>query len=120
MRFDLEGHPFTPYVRMTRRGKWVQERALLYLASQGTLKAIFREQMLANGWEPFRREPLGMEIAITMPGRLHKQDLDNQEKAIIDAAQGIVFPNDCWIDEKHSKREIGGDWLITVRVWRLK
>lgn len=120
MRFEIDGLRIIPYVRMTQAGKWVKPRAMQYIARQDELAWELAATMRANDWSPFDRTPLVVTIEITMPSRLHRQDLDNQEKAIIDAAQGIVYGNDLWIDEKHSRRLLGDEWKITLEVEELE
>ena len=106
---------FKPYVRMTRRGKFAAPQALEYLASQNALAWQFKEQM--RGEPMLQQVPLYVRITIGMSCGVHKCDLDNQVKAILDAAQGIVFKNDCWIDMLEASRGLGDNdhtW-VTVR-----
>lgn len=89
-----------PYVRMTRRGKWVDKRAQEYLSNKAWLVHQIKEQgcqMLAE------KTPLAVSIVIETPTP-YKGDLDNLVKAILDASQHIVFRNDCWIREIHACR----------------
>lgn len=86
-----------PFVRMTQRGKWVDAQAQEYLASKKHLQWQMLEQMRENGWELLARGiPLGVVIVIQPV--LHNRDLDNIAKATLDAAQGIVFEDDRWVD----------------------
>ena len=90
-----------PYVRMTRNGKWVDKRAQEYLNNKAWLVHQIKEQgceMLAE------KTPLAVTIQIETPTP-YKGDLDNLVKAILDAAQHIVFRNDCWIAEIYATRE---------------
>jgi crossover junction endodeoxyribonuclease RusA len=117
--FHLRG-PFVPYVRMTQRGKWVKARAQEYLASKDALGWQFKEQMQQNEWEMIPRGmPLSVTIGIVRTEGLHTRDLDNEVKAILDAAQGIVFEDDRWIDVLRAHRERGGDDVTTVVVGEL-
>jgi Holliday junction resolvase RusA-like endonuclease len=109
MQFTLTG-PIIPYVRMTRRGKWVNERAKEYLASQEALAWQFKEQ--CQGMLP-EKTPL-MVIAIIETPKLHKGDLDNIFKALADSAQGIVFSNDCWIDSISIQRKQASEYKAQV------
>lgn len=94
--FVLPGR-FKPYVRMTQRSKWVDPQAVEYLASKEHLQWQLQVQMREHGGELIpRRIPLGVLIFISPA--LHNMDLDNQEKALLDAAQGIVFEDDRWVD----------------------
>jgi Holliday junction resolvase RusA-like endonuclease len=104
--FILTGH-IVPYVRMTRRGKWVNERAKLYLASQEALAWQMKQTMSENDLPMLpERTPLQVSILITVSKRLHCSDLDNQVKAVLDAAQGVVFKNDLWIDMINARRSL--------------
>jgi Holliday junction resolvase RusA-like endonuclease len=92
---------------MTRRGKWVNQRAKLYLASQEALAWQMKQTMSENDLPMLpERTPLQVSILITVSERLHCSDLDNQVKALIDAAQGVVFKNDLWIDNIHAQRSL--------------
>ena len=44
-----------------------------------------------------RGTPLAVEIYIHPAN--HRRDIDNELKALLDAAQGIVFEDDRWVDE---------------------
>jgi crossover junction endodeoxyribonuclease RusA len=115
MHFVLEG-PFKPYVRMTQRGKWVKPQAREYLASKDRLAQQFQEQ-LAGNWSCVERgTPLRIEIAITHAGGFHNRDLDNEIKAILDAAQGVVFDDDRWVDLIVAARGLGEREQIAIQV----
>ena len=116
MIFRIEGK-LKPYVRMTRRGKWVSPEAQEYLASTFKIVWQFKEQMAMYDYEMWPAQtPLAVNIHIEMASALHRSDLDNQVKAILDAAQGIVFLNDCWIDKIVATRGIGEDFITIFRV----
>lgn len=105
MTFTLTGK-IKPYVRMTRRGKWVSDDAQEYLASQAAIAHQLKQQMNARGWEMLpAKTPLAVELSIATD-KVHISDLDNTLKAVLDAANKIVFADDCWIDR--------------VKVWRYK
>lgn len=109
MQFTLTGK-ILPYTRMTRRGKWVNERAKEYLASQEALAWQFKQQcpeMLPG------QTPLLVKAIIETPTP-HRGDTSNLYKAIEDAAQGIVFSNDCWIDSISIQRKRATDYRATV------
>ena len=107
MRFVIQGK-FKPYVRMTQRSKWANPQARQYLNSQAAVRAQIAIQKQRAGWDMIPPQtPFVAYIDIQMPGRLHCQDLDNQIKAIIDAAQGIVFPDDRWLDATVATRRLG-------------
>lgn len=109
MQFVLTGR-ITPYTRMTRRGKWVNERAKEYLASQEALAWQFKEQ--CSEMLP-KQTPLLMRAIVETP-KPHTGDLDNIFKALADSAQGIVFSNDCWIDSISVQRKRAADYRATV------
>lgn len=107
MKFTLIGK-IKPYVRMTRRSKWVNKEAIAYNSNQVELKARLQAAMSAAGYDPIpARTPFAVHILITMPGRLHCQDLDNQIKAVLDACQHVVFPDDRWMDNITADRVLG-------------
>lgn len=115
MQFILTGK-IIPYVRMTQRGKWVDERAQEYLSNKDELARQFRRQcpeMLPE------QKPLLMVAIIETPTP-HKGDLDNICKAILDAAQGIVFRNDCWIDMISIQRKRAKEYKAQVQIEELK
>lgn len=105
-RFTITGH-IMPYVRMTYRGKLVNPRAIAYRASQERIGWQLSEQMMEQGWFMLpERTPLLARLSFRLTERLHCSDIDNQAKAVIDAAQGIVFRNDLWIDKQFEEREL--------------
>ena len=110
-------HHIKPYTRMTKRGKFVQEDAIAYIASQGALQWEYKKQMMAQNWEMIPAGPsIVLGIEINMPARLHGCDLSNQIKAIEDAANKIVWADDRYIDTITADRMTGPDWKITVFV----
>lgn len=112
MIFTITGK-IKPYTRMTRRGKWVNPEALEYLASKEAIACQFKEQV--NGQMFPDKTPLLVVISIETLTP-HKGDVDNLAKALIDSAQGIVFKNDCWIDEIRVKRCRGKEYRATVMI----
>lgn len=93
---ELQG-PFKPYVRMTQKGKFVRPEARAYLDSKMYLQLQMKAQMAGREMLP-GQSPLECQIGICHAGGFHNRDLDNEVKAILDAAQGIVYPDDRWID----------------------
>ena len=107
-----------PFVRMTQRGKWVDPQAQAYLASKEHLAWQMLQQMQANEWEMIPRGiPLGTVILI-QPAR-HNSDLDNLAKAMLDAAQGVVFEDDRWVDVIIAARHDGKEEIGRLTVFRL-
>jgi Holliday junction resolvase RusA-like endonuclease len=100
--------PFVPYTRMTQRSKWTR-RSQRYLKSQHAMRRVFAQQW--GNRPPLSKQPFRVVILIEMKkGKhrgLHRQDLDNQAKAIIDAAQSVVFVDDRWMDWQTQRRKIG-------------
>lgn len=113
--FTIRG-PVVPYVRMTRRGKFVKASAKRYLASQESMQWQFVAEMDRNGWEKFPAgQPLHVTIAVRYIDR--RSDLDNVVKAILDAANGIVWEDDRWVDSISAWRyDMGGEKEIAVQV----
>ncbi len=121
-----------PYVRMTRRGlhrayivkngKPVRNPAQRYLASQDDLKYAIKQQLLAKGHQAdalplFKNgQPIQVMLTVCVSRRLHTKDLDNQVKAILDAAQGLIFENDLWIDRISAERSLGEEDLVELVV----
>lgn len=101
-----------PYVRMTRRSKRVNPRAMAYNTNQLEIKARFKEQLIEKGHRTdafpifAAGVPLHAHIIIHRSEALHKRDLDNQVKAILDAAEDIIFANDLWIDRITAERSL--------------
>lgn len=110
--FALDGR-FKPYVRMTQRGKWVKPQAQEYIASKAALGFQMRVQMAQRGWDMLPGQtPLCVKVWISPP--LHNRDLDNEVKALLDAAQGVVFPDDRWVDRIEAVRVYAGGEEGTV------
>jgi Holliday junction resolvase RusA-like endonuclease len=96
-----------PYVRMTRAGKYVKLDALEYRASQAELAWQIRQQMGESGMlELPGQTPLRARMKIQTVS-LHTCDLDNQLKAILDAGNKILYPDDRWIDHVVVERSKG-------------
>jgi len=105
MDFLIEGQ-FKPYVRMTQRGKFVKPEAQEYLSSKAGIGLQLKARMSRQGWEMLpARTPLTVHVLIYHANGFHNRDLDNEVKALLDAAQGIVFHNDCWVDAITARRQ---------------
>jgi Holliday junction resolvase RusA-like endonuclease len=112
--FTLSG-AIKPYVRMTQRSQWKDRQALEYKISQVALKVQFRNQMSLLGVDPLpEHTPLSLELDFVVSQNLHTKDIDNMTKAVIDAAQRIVFRNDCWIDRVTVSRRLGDQDIANV------
>jgi Holliday junction resolvase RusA-like endonuclease len=96
---------------------WVKPEAQEYLASKAAIALQFRSQMA--GGEMIGRHPLGVEILFCRTGGFHHCDLDNLVKGVLDAANGIVYADDRWIDSIIANRIAhGGSEDKTIfKVW---
>ena len=109
-QFEIRGY-IVPYTRVTQRSKH-GPRAMRYFTSQEKIGYQLKHQMRDNEWDMLPTStPLRVEIHIFRKGGLHTCDLDNQAKAILDAAQGIVFKNDLWIDDIEALRQLSDDGI---------
>lgn len=115
--FRVDGF-IVPYVRMTRRGKYVDPRAQLYLSSKDAVTYQIQNQMALADMDMFKHKtPLFASVNFTLERALHKSDLDNQLKAVFDAMNKVVYTDDCWIDGFTVLRELGDVYktLITIK-----
>lgn len=120
MLFTITGR-IKPYVRMTHRGKWTNPQAQEYLASKAAVGYQLTRQMADAGYDMMPDQtPLKVRLELCQPKSLHIADLDNIAKAVIDSAQGIVFRNDCWIDEIEASRKLGDNYVarFEVEIWQ--
>lgn len=106
-----------PYVRMTRRGKYVRQTAKDYLASKENLSWSFKAQMAENGYEKIgKRTPFEIEILYFAPN-IFQFDLDNLVKAVLDAGNGIIYPDDRWCQEiTHALKTRGTDFYLELKI----
>jgi len=118
LRFILTSK-IKPYVRMTRRGKFSSTSAQEYLASQENLKWQFQQQMVENSWQIFDKIPLAIELSVSAK-KVHSHDLDNVLKAVLDAANKIVYTDDRWIDEMRIRRYKADEHKAILLVWKLE
>ena len=115
MRFTILGK-IQPYTRTTQKQKFVDERYQRYRASQHGIRLQLRAQMRREGWEMLpERTPL--DVCLWFYPADHRCDLDNLVKAVLDAAQGIVFKDDRWVDSICAVRGTGEQrCVLRVRV----
>ena len=112
--FRIEGR-VKPYVRMTRRSKHVNPQAIEYISSQEVLKLALKNQMVEHGWEMLPGQtPLTVSIWITPPS--HRRDIDNEAKAILDAMNELVYPDDRRVDGLFVSRCLGEPNGIDIHV----
>jgi Holliday junction resolvase RusA-like endonuclease len=97
-----------PYVRMTQRSRYSEPQAIEYIASRNRLRDDMRTLMLANRWQMIPRG-VPMEVGIIIGWCRHNQDLDNIVKAVLDAANGVIYEDDCWIDSIEAARALSVD-----------
>ena len=114
----IEDVSIKPYVRMTKRGKWVKPQAKEYLASKSNLQWKIKEAMQEHGYRMMpEKEPLYVSaIVLVHTSQGHRADLDNILKAILDACNGIVYPDDRWIDSIDIDRKIGDNEYLGLLV----
>ena len=119
MRYTLVG-PIKPYVHRTHRGKY-SDRADAYHASQNVIRWQLKQQMRDAGVDIIPKGvPLRLRIDVTVPSSMgHRCDCTNLQKGIEDAAQGVVFENDCWVDDIRTTRSIGAAWRAVLEVEEL-
>ncbi len=105
-----------PYVRMTQKGKWVDPQAREYLASKGQLASALRFQMLRYVWDPIpAKTPFAISLHYQAPN-IFQFDLDNVLKAVMDAANGLIFPDDRWCVEVRRLTKQRGPFALTFEV----
>lgn len=105
-----------PYVRMTQKGKWSDPQAREYLASKSQLAYAFRTQMLRYGYEPFpAKTPFGVSLTYQAPN-IFQFDLDNILKAVMDAANGVVFTDDRWCIKVRDMNKQRGPFALTFEL----
>ncbi len=116
LHFTITGE-IIPAVRMTHRSKFADPKAQEYLANQDVIAWQLKIQMMDSSWELIPNGTrLAVEAEVSMPEIERKQDLDNILKAILDAAQGIVFQNDCWFDLMKISRVQGEEYKARLEV----
>ena len=113
--FTIEGH-ITPYTRMTQRSMW-NARSQLYLASKEAIRVQYQAQMALHNWRCIGRQPIGVGIKLYGNIKQRKCDLDNQIKALLDAANDCVFDDDRWVDDIHALRFEDDEETVEVRVF---
>ena len=103
---------------MTQRGKFVKVNAQEYLSSKDYIGWQLKEQMQQYGWTMLPTQtPLFVRVVFYIPRRMHGCDIDNLAKAALDAAQGIVFKDDRWVDALNVYREYGDKYEARLDIW---
>ena len=110
----VKDYVIKPYVRMTKRGKYVNQQALEYMSSKEGLQLHYEAFMSKQGFDMLPPQtPIWVMIIVTVPKfQGHRADLDNIIKAVLDAGNKIVYPDDRWIDSIEATREIGDPKLV--------
>lgn len=88
---------FKPYVRMTQRSMHVDVHAQQYLASKIEIGHRLKQQLRGRPC-PLLPASTPLVAHLELPHADHRRDLDNEIKAALDAANGILYPDDRWID----------------------
>jgi len=110
--------PIYPYVRMTQKTKYTSPYAQMYLRNKGVLKFHLQQQMDAGEFSMFEHQPMGCDLSFNVE-QMHKCDLDNLVKAVLDAAQGVVYTNDSWIDSISARRKLADRPRLIFEIWAL-
>lgn len=102
-----------PAVRMTRRGKWVKDRAQKYLAYKDAVGWAAKQACfdLIHG-------PVRVEIDIYLKGQ-RAGDVDNYAKSILDGCNGLIWVDDRQVVELHVYRHIGRPERAEVKVTKI-
>ena len=113
MHLEIAGLPIKPYVRMTQKGKWSSPQAQEYMCNQQALRSEIYLDMLRGKHKMLPAQtPLWIAIVYVAPvSQGHRCDLDNITKAVLDACNGIVYPDDRWIDSIDIRRYFGDPYL---------
>ena len=101
-----------PYVRVGRE-RWTQ-RATRYLASKDALATAIRQAAAAAGHDqPDDESRFAVGIGVTRRSR-RAYDLDNVVKAVMDAANQIVWKDDAQVNQIRADKYRPGPDLLTV------
>ncbi len=107
-----------PYVRMTQRSKYMDPTAMSYIHNQRVIKFYMNQQMNAGNYKTYNQTPLGCDLSFYVT-QIHKADLDNLIKAALDAATGIIFTNDAWIDSISARRKKASQPKMIMQIWEM-
>lgn len=124
--------PVVQYTRQTRGTRWRQDRRGAAVQAYNTSLAALRDAVQAfmtqEGVEAFPPRPLGLAATfwVAPPRRVGQIDLGNLEKAIEDALQGALIPNDRWVwvrcdplPCRHGEKCEGED-AVELHVWEAR
>lgn len=107
-----------PYVRMTQRSKFVDTAAKNYMHNQKLLKYFMIQTMNIGKLKMFENVPLACDLSFQLT-QVHKADLDNLIKAVLDAGTGIVYANDAWIDSINARRKLADYPKLIMQIWEI-
>jgi Holliday junction resolvase RusA-like endonuclease len=110
--------PVVPYTRMTQKSKYVNKAAHKYLMSRDTLRWYMRLAMAAGDYKMIEKIPVQCTLIFRVTS-LHGMDLDNLTKAVLDAAQTIVFKDDRYVDLILASRTLAETPSLYFRVEEL-
>ena len=109
-----------PYTRQTRTTRYRDDasgrRATAYNEARATLRDTLMAIMLANRLKPFGRVPLGMSSSFWLK-HAGSTDLGNLEKALEDAANSILYPDDRWIWRRGPGFKAQGKPRFSLHLW---
>jgi crossover junction endodeoxyribonuclease RusA len=106
----IEGR-VVPYTRMTQRGKYVKPDAVRYIDSQNRLKSVIARdttEYMRGEWYVPEKCQFGAHMTFYVAS-LHKCDLDNLVKAVMDACQKVLFKDDRYCDTIFATRVLSGE-----------
>jgi Holliday junction resolvase RusA-like endonuclease len=118
MRLIIENIIIKPYVRMTQRGKFVKKDAQEYLASKEELQLKIKSYMNKHDLDKFpEKTPLTFSMSVHVPtSQGFRADLDNIIKAVADACNDIVYPDDRYINKIDAARWIDNKNYLVLRI----
>lgn len=105
-----------PYTRMTQHGKYVSAKAQKYLASQEALAWQMAQQVTEK---PYFPKEARLSVSIQLHGKYIRGDSDNIQKAVHDAAKGILWHDDRQLDELHFWHGLAGEYQTDVFVYEI-
>lgn len=106
---------FTPAVRMTQRSMHVDPQAQKYLADKMRIGHGLIAQLDGRD-RPLLPASTPLAVRLEIPRADHRRDLSNELKAIEDAANGILYRDDRWIDHITATRGQGDRAQVSVGV----
>ena len=113
MIFVIKGEVM-PYTRTHKGSYRVNKWAAKYKSQEAALKLGMQNAMQLAG-EPMLPGQTPLEVIINIrKNPLHKCDLDNLVKALLDAANRVVYPDDAWVDYIRAGRALAEDGQYVI------